>query len=251
MGDFILYLKSKDFKRSLALAFGIFFLLIISMYFFLMYYTRHGEYRKVPSLKGLLLKDAVQKIDEQGLRYQIDSVYVQDKAHGMVVEQDPDAFTNVKANRIIYLTITTNNIPKINLPDIENLDILEAKAIIDNHGLKIVDTLYRSDIAQNVVLEVRVGEQVINPSTPIAKGTGLTLVLGDGNGSNVVVVPSCVGLPLLEAQHLLKRSSLTLGRVTYIGKGDSLRAKVISQIPLSDTTKKVSIGTRIDITIND
>ncbi len=51
------------------------------------------------------IEKAMDLLKDQGLQYKIDSVYVRDEPPGAVVEQDPDAGTNVKLNRTIYLTM--------------------------------------------------------------------------------------------------------------------------------------------------
>ncbi len=66
-------------------------------------YTRHGSGVPVPRLKGLNVDKAIALLKEQGFNVKIDSVFVPDQAPGTVVEQDPDAGTNVKEGRTIYL----------------------------------------------------------------------------------------------------------------------------------------------------
>ncbi len=252
MNQLFAYIKNPTFRKQLLIVFIAFVLILIAMNIFLRYYTKHGEGQKVPNFKRQTLENAISIIEEQGLRYQIDSVYVLDKPPGVVVEQDPDPFTLVKPNRIIYLTVTTRRIPKVMMPDIENVDIREALAIIENYGLKLGDTIYRSDIARDVVLEVRTGDKIVEQGTNIPKGTVLDLVLGDGLGANTVAVPNLLGLTVKQAVALIKRASLTPGRITYSGIKDSLKATVSIQKPEpTDSVTKVSIGSRIDLILSD
>ena len=101
MSKFWAYLKTKSFRNTFLAAVGSILLLLFIAYFSLDYYTRHGSGVPVPSVKGLTVDRAIQTLTDQGFGYQIDSVYVADEPPGTIVEQDPDAGTNVKANRII------------------------------------------------------------------------------------------------------------------------------------------------------
>jgi beta-lactam-binding protein with PASTA domain len=178
-------------------------------------------------------------------------VYVQDVAPGTIVEQDPDAGTNVKEGRVIYLTMVTLLAPNISLPDLEQSSYREATATLQNYGLKVGDTTYRSDIARDRILEVRFGGQVIKAGTKIPKGSRIDLVLGDGEGASEVEIPELVNLDLDAARFAIKGSGLTIGTITYQGTiTDSTNVVVTAQYPMrTDSLSKTSIGTRINITV--
>ena len=252
MGKFFAYLGTKTFRTNLIIAIVSVIGFLFVIFYSLSIYTRHGEGIPVPKLKGLLVEDAVELLKSQGFRYEIDSVYLIDKTPGMVVEQDPDPNTNVKQNRFIYLTIITRNAPDVNLPDIEGKSFLEARAVLNNFGLKVGDTSYVSDVAKDVVLEASFGGKKIPKGQKIAKGSKLDLVLGDGMGASEVDIPNLLGLNLSEAKMALMGSSLVLGNITYEGAiTDSANIKISKQFPsLSDSISKVSIGTPIDVVLS-
>lgn len=225
---------------------------VLIAFFSLGYYTRHGSGIPVPKLKGLTIDKAMDILKEQGFGYKIDSVYVQDVAPGTIVEQDPDPGTNVKENRVIYLTMVTLQAPPVSLPDLEQSNYREAVATISNYGLKVGDTTYRSDIAKDRILEVRFGGQVIKPGTKLPKGSKIDLVLGDGEGASEVEIPELVNLDLDAARFAIKGAGLTVGIVTYQGTiTDSTNVVVVSQYPMkTDSLSKTSIGTRINLTVS-
>src|SRR5438105_1565115 len=154
MSKFGAYLKTKQFRINLLLAICSVFLLVLIISFGLGFYTRHGEGIPVPQLKGLSVEKAMSILTDQGFQYKIDSVYVLDQPPGAVIEQDPDAGTNVKENRTIYLTVVTRQAPPVTLPDLTPYTYREAIATIANYGLKVGDTTYKPDIARDRVLEV-------------------------------------------------------------------------------------------------
>ena len=252
MNKFLAYIKTEAFRKNLIIAIISVFAFILLLFFSLRYYTRHGEGVPVPKLQGLTVEQAVELLDAQGLKYQIDSVYQMDKPPGMVVEQDPDPNTNVKLNRTIYLTIITRTAPNVGFPDIFEKTFLEARAILSNYGIKVGDTSYLSDIARDRVLQVEFRGKQIKKGEDIPKGSVIKLILGDGKGASEVDLPNVTGLELNAAIFALKGSSLNPGMISYENVTDSATAVVIKQFPaLSDSLTKVSIGTSVDLILSN
>jgi beta-lactam-binding protein with PASTA domain len=251
MNKFWAYIKSRQFRNTLLMALGSLLVVMLIIFFSLGLYTRHGSGIPVPQLKGISVERAMSLLHDQGFDYKIDSVYVGDQQPGSVVEQDPDAGTFVKENRTIYLTVVTRLAPPVALPDLESYTYREAVATIANYGLKVGDTSYRSDIA-NHVLEVRFGGQVIKPGTKLPKGSRIDLVLGNGQGPSEVDIPDLVNQDLTEAKFAIKGAGLTIGTITFQGTiTDSTTVVVVGQVPMkTDSASKVSIGTRIDLTVS-
>jgi beta-lactam-binding protein with PASTA domain len=245
------YFKTNDFLKNFLGAIGVVIGIVLIAFFSLSYYTKHGSGIPVPQLTGLPVEKAVSILQDQGFEYKIDSVYILDKAPGTVTEQDPDAGTNVKEGRVIYLTVVTRLAPDVVLPKLKDTTYLEAVAILANYGLKVGDTTYRSDIARNHVLEVRFSGQIINTGDKIPKGSVLDLVLGDGAGASEVDIPELVNLDLDAAKFAIKGSNLLLGNITYQGPiTDSANLVVIQQFPAkTDSLSKTSIGTRVNLTV--
>lgn len=253
MNKFLEYLKTDTFRKNLLIAIASIAVFLLIIFFSLRFYTRHGEGVPVPKLKGLPVEQAIELLEEQGLRYQIDSVYQMDKPPGVVVEQDPDPNTNVKMNRTIYLTIITRNAPNVGFPDIFEMSYLEARAVLSNYGIKIGDTTYTSDIVRDRVLQVTYKGRRISKGDDIPKGSVISLLLGDGKGASEVDLPNVVGFTLPEAIFSLKGSSLEAGSVMYEGNvTDSTTARVIKQYPtVSDSVSKVPIGTHVDLILSN
>lgn len=253
MSKFIAYLKTKSFRNNFIAAICTVVVILLIAFFSLRYYTKHGEGLNVPELKGLTLGQAVSKLEELGLRYEIDSVFIMDKPPGIVTDQDPDANTFVKDNRTIYLTVNTSQAPNVNFPDIENKSLREAVAILESYRLKLGDTTYKPDVAKDVVLETYFGGQLIKAGEVLPTGSRINLTLGDGRGNEDVELPNLLGFPLDEAKFSLRGAMLTLGTITYEGEiTDTASAIIVSQFPLpADTVVKVKIGTPVNITLTN
>ncbi|WP_285008053.1 PASTA domain-containing protein [Pedobacter faecalis] len=254
MSKFISYLKTKSFRNNLIAAVLTVAIILFIAFFSLRYYTKHGQGLNVPVLKGLSFLQAVDKLDQLGLRYEVDSVYVMDMPPGTVLDQDPNPNTFVKDNRTIYLTVSMNTAPNVKFPDVVFKSLRQAKAIIESFGLKLGDTTYKPDVSRDVVLEAQFGGQSITVGQTLPKGSKIDFVLGDGKGNEEVDIPTLLGLTKDEALFALKGGAgLTLGTITYEGNiTDSASAVVVRQDPmLTDSVTKVKLGTPVNITLSN
>ncbi|MES2419370.1 MAG: PASTA domain-containing protein [Bacteroidota bacterium] len=253
MSTFIDYLKTKSFRNNLIAAVCTVIGILLIAFFSLRFYTKHGEGLNVPELKGLALTQAISKLEELGLRYEIDSVYVMDKSPGIVTDQDPDANTFVKGNRTIYLTVNAAMAPNVKFPDIEFKSLREAQAVLESYRLKLGDTTYKPDVSRDVVLEASFGGQLIKAGEILPTGSTINLVLGDGRGNEEVELPNLIGFTIDEAKFSLRGAMLSLGNITYEGViTDSANAVIINQSPLAaDTLVKVKIGTPINLILTN
>lgn len=253
MSNFIAYLKTESFRKTLLAMVGTVFGILLIAFFFLRFYTKHGEGMNVPSLKGKSIEEATSILENLGLRYELDSVYIMDKPPGFVIEQNPDPETFVKDNRTIYLTVNTSKAPNVNFPEIEFKTLREAKAIIEGYGLKLGDTSYRADVSRDVVLEALFGGSKIRFGESIPRGSRIDFVLGDGRGNEEIAIPNLIGLTKDEALFSLKGSMLNLGSVVFEGPiTDSTTAIIVRQSPfMVDSLSKVKIGTPIHIVLSN
>jgi len=254
MGKFLSYLKTTSFRNNLIAAILTVVVLLMVAFFSLRYYTKHGEGLSVPELKGLAFTQAVEKLEELGLRYEVDSVYIMDSPPGIIIDQDPVANTFVKGNRTIYLTINTAQAPNAKFPDVEFKSLREAQALIESFGLKLGDTTYKPDVSRDVVLEALFGGQVIRAGETVPKGSRIDLILGDGKGNEEVEIPSVIGLTKDEAIFALRSGAgLNLGIVNYEGEiTDTAAAIVIRQDPFAtDSLIKVKKGSPVNITLSN
>ncbi|MCA5006074.1 PASTA domain-containing protein [Sphingobacterium bovistauri] len=249
MSKILLFLKTDVFRKNLIYAIIVLIVFFLAVYVGLRIYTKHGDAQEVPLLKGLTISEAKQILDNADLEYKIDSVYQMDAKPGMVIEQNPSAKALVKSGRTIYLTIITEVAPDIEFPNIIEKNLIEVEAILNNASLKIGDTIYINDIARDVVLDAKFGGQSIKTGRTIAKGSKITLILGNGRGSNEVEIPTLTNLTLSEAKFALIGLGLTMGKITG-NIVDSATARVINQSPDS-TSKFIGIGSPINLELSN
>lgn len=249
MNDLPAFLRSKLFLLNLALAAVVIFAIFGFTYLWLDSYTKHGENISVPDLKGMKVNQVDSLVSGRHLQFAVvDSVFLPDFAPGTITEQDPLPNANVKENRTIYLTVNSGVPPKVQMPNLIDVSLRQAEAILQTYGLKVGEFSFRHDLAKNAVLEQKFRGRDIKPGTLINRGSIIDLALGDGIGSEKIAVPSLIGLTKSEALFVLKGSSLNPGAVIYDGTvKDSAAAIIYRQFPLPSDSSAVNEGETIDI----
>ncbi len=246
------FLKSRTFFKQLALAMvigvGLIFILII----WINIYTRHGQSRPVPDVRGLTLEDATHAIRKSRMRYQvIDSVYTSLVPRGCIAEQIPLPGHRVKKGRTIILTINAFKPEMVAVPDLVGLPRRQALAQIETGGLQVGQLNYVSDITVDFVLKQKMHGQDIAPGDSVQKGMMIDLVLGKGLSNQHTTLPNLSGLSLTGAKNEILGASLNLGAFMFDGTvtnaTDSLTAFVYKQNPVYEPNATVQLGSSIYI----
>ena len=109
-----------------------------------------------------------------------DSIYVRDREGGIILDVNPPAGSKVKEGRTIYITINTNNIPLVSLPDvIDNSSARQARALMSATGFKLTENELRPGERDGVYgVKYNDRELLLGEKVPI--GATLTLMVGSG-----------------------------------------------------------------------
>ncbi len=210
------YIFSRPFLKQLILAASLTIAIMWGALKLLDLYTLHGRGIHVPELEGIQLEQAKELLQEYNLRYVInDSIFDSNRDKGSIAMQDPAAGTEVKKNRTIYLTTVAVLPEMVPMPDLTDLSRRQAVALLETHGLAVGRIEYKPDIARNVVLEQKYQDGVIEAGAPVATGTRINLVLGEGVGENIALVPFVIGMTPEEAARTLISASLNLGEEVH------------------------------------
>lgn len=193
---------------------GLIILLVIIFLQSLQWITRHDKTLTIPNVTGKSFEQAKQMLESQGFEVEIqDSTYNDTAAPASVIRQFPDADATVKVNRTVYLTVNRKVPPLIDMPNLEGLSYRSAEIAVQQYGLKLEDTVYRTDFAKNSVLEQQYNGQRIKAGTKLPQGSSIVLVLGSGLGSEEFTVPNIYGLTYSDAKVLLESTGLNVGIV--------------------------------------
>lgn len=169
-----------------------------------------------------------------------------DSLIGKVESTDPVAGTTVNAGtQVTVVLYKGKNEVNIKMPDLSNKSEADAKKELEDLGFDInnvsVEYTYDDEIKEgNVITQngPKIGEE-----TPSTAKIGLVVSLGKP------IIPDIVGKTKAEAEELLAKYSLKLGKVT--GKNDDkVEAGKIISINGYSVNDSVKIGTAIDVVIS-
>ena len=243
------FLKDKSFYKHTLLSIITLVLLFVGWLKYLDYYTLHDNYIKVPNFNNLPISELDSFVEANNVRYVIiDSIFDTRKDKGIVVKQDPSALTNVKRNRKIYLIINSLQSRKVEFPDIYDLSLRQAIRKLNIKGLEVGALEYRADIATNKVLDYKINGIKIEKGQDLYYGTIVDLVIGRGLSEKTVIVPNLIGLTRMEANIVLKSTSLNIGSEIYMPSDINRSSTVIyKQFPLGNGDNNLNIGSVIDL----
>jgi len=219
--------------------------------------THHGETIKVPDLIGKNISNVKKLLSNENFIVVVkDSAYVDSLPPLSVVDQAPRGNKIVKPGRTIYLTLNKAEIPSTIMPDLIDFTFRSALMTLQNQKLKLGDTLYKPDIAEDAVLAQMYNNKPIKPGTKIPEGSHITLVLGNGLGNAANSVPSLVGLTYLQASELISARGLNPGVVLTKGDiTDTANAYVYRQRPSvkdeEGRKNRIRAGAVVDLWISD
>jgi beta-lactam-binding protein with PASTA domain len=238
----------KKILINLLIIFGIsVFLGFLFLKVYLPLYTNHGETVSVPDVSGFEYEEALDILESSGLQYEVsvDSGFSMDLPALAIIKQIPNPNSQVKTGRKIYLTLNARNAPLIKMPNLVNMPLKNVQEILANIGLERGDIIFVPDIGFNVVLEQRYRGVSIREGFEIPKGAQVDLVVGDGMGNQLLLVPSLLGMDEEEAEFLILGSGLRVGNKSY-GQSDSeANGKVYLQSPAAGT--EIKTGDPVDI----
>jgi beta-lactam-binding protein with PASTA domain len=246
------FFKSRLFWKQVGLAMVIGVAIILLLIIWLNIYTRHGQSRPTPEIRGLTISEAEHVAGKNRMKLQvIDSVYTTVVPRGCIAEQIPAPGHRVKKGRTIKATINAFNPEMVSVPDLVGLPRRQALSIIETAGLQIGQLNYVPDLTVDFVLRQTIHGREVSPGDSVQKGMVIDLVLGRGLSSQRTPLPRLTGSTLDQARNEILEASLNLGAYvfdnTVITSDDSLRAFVYKQNPDYRRDATVQLGSAVYI----
>lgn len=209
-------------------------------------YSRHGSHIAVPHVLNMKADEALDKLDDEGLEGILtDSLYEDGKEPGVILEQNPTGGAEVKKGRKIYLLVSTGNPPMVEVPDLRDLSLREANAVLETKGLKLGNVGKRP--GPGAVLDMKYKGRSLPPKTKLQKGSKIDVVVGTGMGEGLVPVPDLTGMSRSEVIGILSSMNLGLGFEKFENVRDSANARVTRQYPSSTDEPSINVGEVIDV----
>lgn len=236
------------FLKNIVLAVVIFVVMANIVLFAIDGYTRHGEAETVPDLRNMYVEEAEVVLASQGLSLQvIDSMYDRQKTLGAIVEQTPPAASTIKKGRSVYVIINSTTVRKVPVPDVRDVSLRQAEATLGIIDLKVGRIEYKPSEYKDLVLDMLLDGKSIPAGQRVPEGTAITLVVGQGSGTDAAFVPDLLGLPLAAARDKVREANLVLGAIDYDVQpaGNEADYVIISQQPVAGSWQIA--GSRVDI----
>lgn len=169
------------YVRNIGLMVLIVIALLAVVLFGLNIYTKHGNYVVVPSLKGMQVGDAAQKLNELDLKYEIvDSVFKKGGVPGTILEQVPKDSSKVKEGRTIYLTVQARGEEMAAAPDVVDASLRQAEALLGALGFSRISVREVEGEFENLVLGIEYKGVAVKPGQKLPKSAALVLKVGKG-----------------------------------------------------------------------
>jgi beta-lactam-binding protein with PASTA domain len=245
------FLTSNYLLKNVAYFIAAVVFLLLATYWWLGFYTDHGESVQVGDYIGLEYKDAVKQADERNIQLSItDSIYVFGKKGGTIQDQNPQPLSHVKENRVITL-ITYKHTEEAKLPRLKgNYDYERYKRSLSakDFELSVEKEIFDPKQAAGTIVYLlhdgkKITEDDIEKGYDLPRGTKLKAVVTK-RSSNFIPVPDLVCKTYNEAEFLIESARLNVGEV--IGDVPDLgSAYIYQQSPKSD--KSLRIGEMVTI----
>lgn len=196
---------------------------------------------------GKTQNEAEEAIIKAELKYTFQYIETTDDSLiGKVESTDPVAGTTVNAGtQVTVVLYKGKNEVNIKMPDLSDKSEADAKKELEDLGFDInnvsVERAYDNEVEEGYVITQngpKVGEE-----TPSTAKIGLVVSLGKP------IIPDIVGKTKSEAEELLDKYSLKLGKVTE-KHDDKVEAGKIISINGYSVNESVNIGTAIDVVIS-
>ncbi len=244
--SFLGFIKSKVFFKNTLIAVLLTIVILWVIMRLLSLYTRHGSYITVPDFKGVAITNLDNFASDNNLEYIInDSLYDYALEKGTVAMQDPAPGTKVKKDRKIYLTVVALKPEQVNMPNLVDLTLRQASAMLETYGLRFGALTYVPDIAHNAVLKQKYKGKEIPAGTQIEKGSKIDLIVGKGDENMTTTIPDLFGKKQSQALKMLQAASLNIGNEIFLDGNDSIHSRIYKQKP--NATNSAQFGTTVDL----
>ena len=186
--------------------------IVILDYFILPNYVGYNNEHYLPDVRGEYLEKATYQLRSLGFNtHSIRIPFLEPHTPGTVIKMFPRAFTKVKEGRTIDLTIAGKD-EDIEIPDISNLSLRNAKLTLTKLGLGIDTIIYEYD---NVISDGYISFQLPRKGQTVKSSTNMTLGVSRGAPPDYYIIPDIVNYSLTRARKLIINEGLRVGEITY------------------------------------
>lgn len=248
---FLRFLFSKYFYLNIFIALVFTAGLIFGAVKWMDNYTANGYSKALPDFKGTHIDKLEQRFSEEKLRFVILYTITSDQyPKGVVVDQTPKAFSLVKDNRTVYLTVNSMENEKVRMPNLKDSGTKIALKKLKALGLELDSIWNVPGSLDGLIIDQLFDGESVAQGTLLNKGSKVVIKVSRRNiHSEKVILLDFSGLSLKDAEDKAKLSSLYLNPICSdcVDKQDTLNSTISSQYPEYKEGKKVRSGSQIDV----
>jgi eukaryotic-like serine/threonine-protein kinase len=205
---------------------AIIFVYVLVAFLVMPLYTRHWQHNKVPDVTYISSSAAEKVIRNANLIPLLGETKFDNLAPaGFVLFQNPLADAFVKKGRRVYLVVS-KGIQPVPTPNLVGVNMRDARFVLMQRQLNVGDIVYEFDayFPEGVIME-----QSIEPDIEVNSGRAVDIIVSLGEEPSDVYIPNLLGQSSEDADLMIKKARLTIGRVSYQSKNNVISPKVIFQ----------------------
>ena len=209
------------------------------------FYVGYNNEVYLPDVRGEFLHAGKRTLNDQDFNVEIIVIpYDENNQPGKIIKMFPRAFTKIKNNRRITLTIAGHE-EDIATPDFKGLTLRNAKIKIAKFNLKLDTILYEfnSEYENSFV-----SFQIPRDGRIIKTGHKVTIGVSKGSPPDHYIVPDLRGKSLYTAKLLISNSGLRLGKIKYEYYPDLMINTVMEQSLTEEMP--ISLPSKIDLILS-
>jgi eukaryotic-like serine/threonine-protein kinase len=199
------------------------------------FYTSQGSVQIVPNVLNMDYEEASERLRRDGFEaiksYHVK--YLSSIDSNIVLSQIPEAGTEVKPGRNVYLVVNKLEKPTFPMPDLLGRVEFDARQTALRMEMVLQDV--QVSTVTNPEQDGRVVSQSIPAQTIVRSGSSVSVVIGRYEAptqvSTKIAVPNVLGMSLAQAQQVIAEAGLPMGRVTTEYSAFLVPNTVISQRP--------------------
>lgn len=236
-------MKNKKIYTYFGIFLGIILIFFLSLQIFEIIYFNETYY-KVPNFKSYTLEEANDIMKKTDLNIKDMGTELSPYPAMQIFMQEPAPGTIVKKGRNIRVWVSRGE-ALVDVPNLNNMNFLEAKVIAEKNGMKIGNVIYiKGNGEYNEVLATDPKTNTLLP-----KGQRISFLVNGMENVLEVKMPDIIGLSLEEGKNQIFKNSLSLGDIKYM-KVQDIQPGIIIKTSINSESK-IDAGTKIDIVVSE
>jgi beta-lactam-binding protein with PASTA domain len=253
------YLRTKECWLLLGGIAGVGLLvLVIFFYLLLPIVTQQGSAIKVPQVTSdptkrqfVSMDQGINLLEEADLSHEIidSGLFLPDYPPLAIVAQEPEAGSEVKPGRVVYIKVNRRVPPKVKFPNVFDMGYNQARFLLENWKLRVGRTTSEPGLGDNLVLRAYWNGRQLKTGELIPEQAQIDLVVSEGIRKGKVAVPNLVGKSLDDAHAIIRVLGLSIANVDFVNDPSQPQGFVVHQRPTA-RQDSIQAGSSVWLKVN-